>query len=377
MHDPDLIIRTSGEQRTSNYLLWQSAYSELVFADELWPDFSREAFRAALDEFERRRRRSGALMEGRSRRRGTASERRAGRAARRNARSDLGARVAAAVPAIAFALVIIGFGNWVFVAGLVLLSCACLHELFAMYAFTNPSRLAGFTGAIALLVAAHVGDQASVPGRARGCVPWVFLLCLLQPRHAGAPGVAVTMLGLTWIGLALRPRGAAARPAPRRRDRHRRAGGDVRRRHGRLPRWARPRHAPPAPSISPNKTVEGLGIGFLVAVTAVWLAGLYQDWLSGWHALILGAAVAAAAPVGDLFESYLKRDAGRRTPGGCSAPTAAPSIASTRRCSRWSPASTSGTPCCSSDWTSYITSDNMPSWPAAVERPPPAVLKLC
>jgi len=59
MHDPDLIIRTSGEQRMSNYLLWQSAYSELVFADELWPDFSREAFRAALDEFEGRRRRFG------------------------------------------------------------------------------------------------------------------------------------------------------------------------------------------------------------------------------------------------------------------------------------------------------------------------------
>ena len=59
MHDPDLIIRTSGEQRMSNYLLWQGAYSELVFADELWPDFSRDAFRAALDEFERRQRRFG------------------------------------------------------------------------------------------------------------------------------------------------------------------------------------------------------------------------------------------------------------------------------------------------------------------------------
>jgi undecaprenyl diphosphate synthase len=59
MHDPDLIIRTSGEQRMSNYLLWQSAYSELVFADELWPDFSRDAFRAALDEYERRGRRFG------------------------------------------------------------------------------------------------------------------------------------------------------------------------------------------------------------------------------------------------------------------------------------------------------------------------------
>jgi undecaprenyl diphosphate synthase len=59
MHDPDLVIRTSGEHRISNYLLWQSAYSELIFADELWPDFSREAFRAALDEFEGRRRRFG------------------------------------------------------------------------------------------------------------------------------------------------------------------------------------------------------------------------------------------------------------------------------------------------------------------------------
>jgi len=59
MHDPDLLIRTSGEIRISNYLLWQCAYSELVFRDELWPDFSREAFRAALDEFEARDRRFG------------------------------------------------------------------------------------------------------------------------------------------------------------------------------------------------------------------------------------------------------------------------------------------------------------------------------
>jgi undecaprenyl diphosphate synthase len=59
MHDPDLIIRTSGEQRLSNYLLWQSAYSELVFRDELWPDFARAAFEQTLDEFAARRRRFG------------------------------------------------------------------------------------------------------------------------------------------------------------------------------------------------------------------------------------------------------------------------------------------------------------------------------
>ncbi len=59
MHDPDLLIRTSGEQRISNYLLWQCAYSELVFRDELWPDFDREAFEQSLAEFEARQRRFG------------------------------------------------------------------------------------------------------------------------------------------------------------------------------------------------------------------------------------------------------------------------------------------------------------------------------
>ena len=59
MHDPDLVIRTSGEQRLSNFLLWQSAYAELVFADELWPDFDRDAFARCLDEYAGRHRRFG------------------------------------------------------------------------------------------------------------------------------------------------------------------------------------------------------------------------------------------------------------------------------------------------------------------------------
>jgi undecaprenyl diphosphate synthase len=59
MHDPDLIIRTSGEQRSSNFLIWQGSYSELVFRDELWPDFSREAFEQSLEEFTARSRRFG------------------------------------------------------------------------------------------------------------------------------------------------------------------------------------------------------------------------------------------------------------------------------------------------------------------------------
>jgi undecaprenyl diphosphate synthase len=60
MHDPDLLIRTGDERRLSNYLLWQSAESELVFREEFWPDFSRASFERSIEEFrERRRERSG------------------------------------------------------------------------------------------------------------------------------------------------------------------------------------------------------------------------------------------------------------------------------------------------------------------------------
>ena len=59
MNYPDLVIRTSGEKRLSNFLMWQSAYAELIFRDEMWPDFSREDFRVCLDEFSSRKRRFG------------------------------------------------------------------------------------------------------------------------------------------------------------------------------------------------------------------------------------------------------------------------------------------------------------------------------
>ena len=61
--EPDLVIRTSGERRLSNFLLWQSAYAELLFLDTLWPDFSQEKFLAAIDQFSQRERRFGSLPE--------------------------------------------------------------------------------------------------------------------------------------------------------------------------------------------------------------------------------------------------------------------------------------------------------------------------
>jgi len=59
--DPDLLIRTGGEQRISNFLLWQCAYTEFVFIDEFWPDFTKEIFIRALDEFRLRDRRFGGI----------------------------------------------------------------------------------------------------------------------------------------------------------------------------------------------------------------------------------------------------------------------------------------------------------------------------
>jgi undecaprenyl diphosphate synthase len=59
--DPDLVIRTSGEQRVSNFLTWQTAYSEFVFLPDFWPDFDHQTFKAAIDEYRRRDRRFGGL----------------------------------------------------------------------------------------------------------------------------------------------------------------------------------------------------------------------------------------------------------------------------------------------------------------------------
>jgi phosphatidate cytidylyltransferase len=228
---------------------------------------------------------------------------------------DLGGRILVAIPALAFAGVIVGFGHWVFAAGLFVLGAICLHELFQMFAFTNPSRLAGLIGLAGLLVAAEAGGRTTVLLAFVMCVPLVFLLCIAQAKHSGAPGLSVTLLGLTWIGLAL-AHAVMLRDLPHGDkivivvlvgtfvgDTGAYLGG----------RMFGTRRL--APRISPNKTVEGLGFGLLFAIGAVWFAGLYADWLSGVHALILGAAVAAAAPLGDLFESYLKRDAGTKDTG--------------------------------------------------------------
>ncbi|MBI5103428.1 MAG: phosphatidate cytidylyltransferase [Solirubrobacterales bacterium] len=246
------------------------------------------------------------------RRPSTASERRRTRAAQRNTRSDLLQRILVAVPAIAFAIFLVASGGIIFTVGLIALGLICLHELFHMFDRAHPARLAGFAGLIGLLLAAYYGEREQVLLAFVCTLPLVFLVTIVQPVGGGAAAISVTMLGLAWIGLGF-AHAVLLRGLP-----HGDASVLVGTFLGDTGAYLGGRalgQTKLEPTISPNKTVEGLAIGILVAIASVWFAGLYQDWLSGTDALLLGLGVALAAPLGDLFESYLKRDAGTKDTG--------------------------------------------------------------
>jgi phosphatidate cytidylyltransferase len=246
-----------------------------------------------------------------------ATRARSGRARRREQRtrrSDLSARVLAAVPAIAFALFLVIEGGLVYALGLFLLGCVCLHELYGMYARARPVRLAGFLALAGLLAAALYGNQFQILLVLAVTLPLLFALTLLQ-RRPTIGGMALTLLGIYWIGVAL------AYAMLLRRLPHGEGividvlvgtflGDTGAYFGGRL--FGRRRLAP---RISPSKTVEGLGIGIFCTILGVWLAGRYQDWLPSSHALVLGLGVALVAPIGDLFESFVKREAGAKDSG--------------------------------------------------------------
>jgi phosphatidate cytidylyltransferase len=220
----------------------------------------------------------------------------------------LSARVIAALPAVALALFLVIEGGLIFTLGLLVLGCICLHELYDMYERAHPVRLAGFLGLAGLLLAALYGDQTQVLLVAVITLPVLFGLTLTQ-RRPSVGGLAVTLLGVYWIGFAL-AHAVLLRGLPHGQgividvlvgtfvgDTGAYLGGRM---FGKRPL---------ALSISPNKTIEGLAIGVLCAVFAVWFAGRYQEWLPGTHALVLGLGVALIAPIGDLFESFIKREA--------------------------------------------------------------------
>ena len=258
------------------------------------------------------------MAVGRRRRSRRDGRRRGAPVRREGPRGDLGRRIAVALPAIAYALAIIYAGGWVFAAGITVLGLVCLHELFRMYEGLRPVKLAGFAALCGLAVAAEAGAERQVLLALMAFVPLLFLLAVAMPARDGhnpTLGMAVTVLGVVWVGMAVAH-------AVLLRDLRHGDGivvdvlvgtfvGDTAAFLGGRAFGTRRL----APSTSPNKTVEGLVIGIGAAVLATWCAGLYQDWLGHGEALLLGLAVGLTAPLGDLFESRVKRDAGAKDAG--------------------------------------------------------------
>lgn len=222
-----------------------------------------------------------------------------------------------AVPAVVFAVFIVAQGGVVFLVGALLLGVVALGELFDMYERVRPVRLAGFLSLVGLALAAHLGGERQVLLASAAIIPLVFVVSAAVPRgrSSATARMSLTLLGAFWIGLAI------AHAILLRKLDH--GGGiivdilvatfigDTAAYLGGRSLGSRPL----APSISPNKTVEGLLCGIAGAVFGAWAAGLYQDWLSHGQAALIGLAVALVAPLGDLFESQVKRDAGTKDAG--------------------------------------------------------------
>ena len=239
-------------------------------------------------------------------------------AARRDGGSDLAARVLVALIAAPVAIVLVWQGGEVLALGLVVLGVIALGELYSLMERVRPPALAGFLTLAAMLAAALYGEPRHVLMVLVAAFPVTFVLALARPRRANVSwAIAVTMFGVLWIGLGMVHAIWLRDLAIEQDGKTIGTGmgllfdvliatfvGDtfayfVGRGYGR---------SQFAPLISPNKTLEGLVGGVVGATVAFWCAGLYQDWLTGWDALLIGFLVGITAPLGDLFESLVKRD---------------------------------------------------------------------
>jgi phosphatidate cytidylyltransferase len=217
--------------------------------------------------------------------------------------------VITAIPLIFFAILIVGAGGLAWATGLLILGILALTELYKLMERVRPVNIAGFITLAALIAAALYGEPRHVLMVLVGAFPLVFLFAFLRPRRANVSwAIAATLFGVLWIGLAM-VHAVFLRELPHGDglvvdvligtflgDTAAYFGG---RAYGRRPL---------APTISPNKTLEGMIAGIVGGTAAFWFAGLYQDWLTGADALLIGLLVALGAPVGDLFESLIKRD---------------------------------------------------------------------
>jgi phosphatidate cytidylyltransferase len=231
---------------------------------------------------------------------------------------SLSSRVLVAVPGVALAIAAVALGGPLFALATALVAVLGLYELYSLTAAARPLRWAGYLGALLVVGLAFASDDPERGilaglGAALGLVAVAGLI--VSRRDDITTRIATTLLGVVYLGLpmgllvALRdlPDGAGAVANVLVGvwvfDTASYVGGRM---------WGR---IPIAPRTSQKKTVEGALIGGASALLAVWVAGLYMDWLGGWESLMLGLVLSLAAFLGDLFESVLKRDAGAKDSG--------------------------------------------------------------
>jgi len=230
-------------------------------------------------------------------------------------RSDLLSRVLVAIPLAIATIIFINLGGLAFQLFIIAAGLICLHECYRLLAAWRPVALVGFAALAAMVFTAKSGGQGGVLEVAMAAVPVAVLVVLLREQARPTVAIGGTLLGVYWIGLAF-AHTELLRDLPHGdgvlidvlvgtfvADTAAYFGGRL---FGRRQL---------APRVSPNKTVEGLVGGMLGAVLAIFIAGLYQTWLTQGNALLLGVAVAVLGPLGDLFESLVKRDAGAKDAG--------------------------------------------------------------
>ncbi len=231
--------------------------------------------------------------------------------------SETTARVAVAIPWAIFAIAIVSAGGLVFTLAMVVLAILGAREFFRMAEPEQPIMLPAYAVAGGMVIAAHYGTAFQIVLVFAAIFPLAFVFAAARRSHeAITVSIALTVLGVAWMGIGF-SHAVLLRDLPTH-------GGAllidvlVATFLGDTAAYAAGKlfgSRKITPRISPNKTLEGGIGGFLGATLGFWFAGLYQDWLPGVDALIIGMCLGVIAPIGDLFASLIKRDLGVKDTG--------------------------------------------------------------